>query len=510
MKMILRNLFLIAFLITGSLVKGVESPQNLLLPPASETATTITLHWDKPNEYKNIVGYEIYRDNKFIAYSEKTNYTVKGLLPNNTYSFAIKSKDENGNTSKPIIVNGAKTQIAGQILNIEDYGAIGNGKTLNTEKIQKAIDDCPQGGTVYIPEGEFLSGALFLKSDMTLYIEQGGVLKGSMFAKQYKPMVFNRFEGWEVETYASLINAGKTDKNGDYYAQNISIRGEGTISGGGMSLGGDMIASRGMRGRGRLICLMNCRNVCIQGLTIEESPCWTIHYIYSKDITLHDLKIKSLARNGDGIDPDSSENSYIFNCTFDTNDDCIAIKSGKNPEGFFINKPTKDVFVSYCNFINGHGISIGSEMSGGVQNVIIRDCIAGKLMHGLQIKTTKDRGGYVENIKVRDCNLYSIRIFTSVSYNNDGEAAPVLPYIRNLSFTNIDMSHSPEKNVITVEGFSDKDHYSSDILFKDVLLPDGARIKLSNGNNITLDNIKTIQNHKPEYVITESVNVRKF
>lgn len=491
-----------------NLFAEVDRPLNLITPPETKTETSITLLWDKPKNYQDVVGYEIYQGDFFVGFSYKTNYTIKNLQPNTSYTFHVKSKHKTGvsSTKKTGII--ARTKPQGEIINILDYGAVGDGVYLNTENIQKAIDDCPSGSTVFVPKGVFLTGALFLKSDMTLYIDKDAILKGSIFAKHYRPFIFNRFEGWEVETYASLLNAGKMDNSGGFSVENLSIRGEGKIIGGGMALGGDMIASRGMRGRGRLICLMNCKNVSIHGLTIEDAPCWTIHYIYSKNVSLSDLTINSLARNGDGIDPDSSTDSYIFNCTFRTNDDCIAIKSGKNPEGFYINKPTENIFISNCNFIEGHGISIGSEMSGGVRNVVVRDCVAGNLMHGLQIKGTKDRGGIVENIHVADCELPLIRIFTSVSYNNDGEPAPELPLFRNFTFLNIDMSKTYKNNIIEVQGFQNIDNYTQNIVFENIITPEKAVVKVTNSKTVRFENLKSKSGKNTEYIIKESVDVK--
>ena len=172
------------------------------------------------------------------------------------------------------------------------------------------------------------------------------------------------------------------------------------------------------------MCIMNCQNLDIQGLAVENPPCWTIHYTYCQNVNCHDLNIYSNTANGDGIDPDSSVDSEIFNCTFSTGDDCIAIKSGKNPEGNVVNKPTENIRITNCSFPRGHSLAIGSEMSGGVKNVYIRDCELGKLFYGLQIKGSKERGGYVENVVAKDCDLQQIKIVTSFNYNNDGAAAP--------------------------------------------------------------------------------------
>ena len=322
-------------------------------------------------------------------------------------------------------------------------------------------------------------------------------------------MIVNRFEGWELKTYASLLNAGTLNRNGTYNVKNLRITGGGTIEGGGKQLGQAMIKANGMRSRARLICLMNCQDVCISNLTITAPPSWTIHYIYSNNITCHDLNIVTYGvPNGDGIDPDSSTDCYIFNCLFDTGDDCIAIKSGKNPEGNVVNKPTKNVQITDCDFKRGHGISIGSEMSGGVADVLVQDCKAGALLHGMQIKGTKDRGGYVKNVTVTDCQLMQITVFSALNYNNDGEAAPELPVFENFVFKNIDLSGaSVREPVIDINGFKDPQHRLKNVTFQNIQLPDNAQVVINDADGVKFSDVKSVSGQKPKYVVMNSVGV---
>ncbi|HTN36522.1 MAG TPA: glycoside hydrolase family 28 protein [Arachidicoccus sp.] len=504
------KLFFISLLVVQSsgtfAVTAKTSPFNLLIAPGTLTDQSATLLWDKQSEINNAV-YEILLGGKIVGSTDKTNFTLTKLRPGAQYKVQLQLKGQPRAAKKNVL--SFRTALKGKMYNVLDYGAKGDGRFKNTKAIQSAIDACTPGGTVYIPEGTFLSGALFLKSNMTLYIASGAVLKGSGLLEDYLPMTYNRFEGWEMKTYASLINAGTLNRDGSYNVHNLGITGKGMIMGGGSKLGKAMIAASGIRSRGRLICLMNCQDVSISGLTVTAPPAWTIHYIYSDNVTCHDLTINTVGvANGDGIDPDSSTDSYIFNCTFSTGDDCIAIKSGKNPEGFTIGKPTRNVRITNCNFIKGHGISIGSEMSGGVSDVLVQDCKAAALLHGMQIKGTKERGGYVENVMVAHCQLMQVTIYSAVNYNNDGAAAPQIPTFKNFVFSDLDLSAADSKEpVIDINGFKDPGHRLQNVLFKDISLPDNAKIMIKNAENVKFINIRSSADNKPNYNINNSKNI---
>lgn len=506
--------FLMAFI---SSAKGMNTisfdtdnvPLKPLVAPGTVHANTATLVWNKPSQYQDVVSYHVFLNGKEVASSLKTNFMLKGLQPSTSYIGTIRAELKDGKLSAFSQKVKFTTKPVGKILDVTDFGARGDGNTLNTLSIQKAIDACPKNGTVFIPEGTFLSGALFLKGHMTLEIAKGGTLKGSGNVADYLPFINNRFEGWEMQTYASLLNAGVMNNKGGFAVEQLSIKGQGTISGGGGALGKAMIEKNGIRSRGRLILLMNCKDVEIQGLEIKEAPCWTIHYIYSKGISCHDLNINSTARNGDGLDPDSSEDSYIFNCTFSTGDDCIAIKSGKNPEGFVIAKPTKNVWITNCDFIKGHGISIGSEMSGGVSDVLVQDCTAGALLHGMQIKGTKERGGYVSNVTVTDCQLLKITIFSAVNYNNDGESAPKPPIFENFVFKNIDLSKASIKEpVININGFKVPGYKLRNVMMTNINVPENAQVLINDAQKVKFVAIQSANGTKPQFLVQNSEDIQ--
>jgi polygalacturonase len=509
---------LVLVLLAGFSAAQADTPARfrLLLAPQSLRSDEATLIWDKPAGAGVGLVYEVLRDGLPGGETCKMHFTVRGLAPEREHVFQVRVRPEAGVAasdspaeSNPLAV---RTRSPEPVVSVLDHGAVGDGQTLNTRAIQAAINACPPGGVVRLPAGVFLSGALFLKSDMTLEIAEGGVLKGSADPADYAPFIRNRFEGWEMDTYASLLNAGTLDAAGPANVRNLGIRGAGRISGGGKKLSDAVRAEfpgvKGLRSRGRLILLMNAENVEVAGLTLEEPPGWTLHTIYSENITLRGLRIRSDVRNGDGIDPDSSRRVYIFDCTFDTGDDCIAIKSGKNPEGNVVNRPTEDVRVFDCRFERGHGISIGSEISGGVRGVLIEDCVAGPLLHGLQIKGTEERGGYVEDVTVRDCSLRQITVYTKLPYNNDGGAAPTPPVFRNFRFENIDLTEAdPAKPAIVVHGFEAEGHRTRNVSFQNIRLPAGATVKLDRVEDVAFARVTTPEGENPVYEITRSVAV---
>jgi len=506
---LLFRLGLLLLPLTASLSPLAQASEGLkvMIAPQTLRSDEVTLLWEKPADATKETLYQILCDNVPVATTDKTHHTLRQLQPEHRHVVRVE------------ILQGARriggglaftTRAKETVLHVEDFGAKADGTTLNTKALQAAIDACPPNGVVSLSKGVYLSGALFLKSDMTFLIAKDSTLKGSPELADYEPFIRNRFEGWEMDTYASLLNAGRLDAKGPANVHNLSIRGEGTLCGGGRALGKAMTKAKGQRTRGRLLCLMNCENLEVQGLTLTEPASWTLHYLYSSNISCHDLNIVTAVPNGDGIDPDSSSNSYIFHCTFSTGDDCIAIKSGKNPEGNRLNRATENVRITDCVFTRGHGISIGSEMSGGVRGVLVQDCVAGALMHGLQIKGTKERGGFVEDVVVRDCDLQKVSILTELPYNNDGEAAPEQPWFRNFRFTNIDLRQAPTTGpVMIVNGYPAEGHRTSRVVFENLRLPAGAVIQIDQCEDMSFTGVSTADGKPAEFQVTRSENIRR-
>ena len=329
---------------------------------------------------------------------------------------------------------------------ITKFGA----KTTNTaaknqKAIQKAIDKCSKkgGGRVIVPAGQkFLTAAIQLKSGVNLVVEEGAVLEFA-FEPELYPIVPTRWEGLDCWNLSPLIYA--------YQAKDIAITGKGTIDGGGsnetwwpwcgnvrfgMKEGG-IAQNQGARARllkqaedgvpmderrygptdglrPQMVNFNQCEGILIENVTLLRSPFWVLHPLLSKDITVRGVHVINNGPNGDGCDPESCDRVLIENCFFNTGDDCIAIKSGRNNDGReggqgkFAGTPSKNIIIRNCKFNNGHGgVVIGSEISGGCQNVFAENCEmdSPNLDRVLRIKTNSCRGGIIENINMRNVTV---------------------------------------------------------------------------------------------------------
>ncbi|MBO5280242.1 MAG: glycoside hydrolase family 28 protein [Clostridia bacterium] len=463
------------------------------------TSSSITLFWDKPKEATRETVYEVLANGEKVGETCKTHFTLEDL--ESSTSFNIEIKSHIGNFAVKATTNAQKCKLD---VTKAPYFAKADGKTLNTAVLQKAIDDCTSDRVLYFPAGTYMTGALRLHSDMEIYLEEGAILQGTEDPEDYLPRIWSRFEGTELSCYSSVLNLGELDRGGGYSCKNVLIHGKGMIASGGQILGDkiikierellkDYLAELGDkikecenndtipgRVRPRLINMSNAQNVVLSGLTFKNGCCWNIHMIYSDNIVTNDCTfISEGVHNGDGWDPDSSTNCTIFGCTFFTGDDSVAIKSGKNPEGNLINKPCRHIRVFDCVTKYGHGICMGSEMSGGIEDVYIWDCDLGNSVYGIEIKGTKKRGGFVRDVHVRDCDLPRI-LFHSVGYNDDGISAGVAPIFENCSFEGVKLRgvFQDMKKVFTpceailLSGFDEPGHELRNIEFSDVTLGD--------------------------------------
>ncbi|MCC3154962.1 glycoside hydrolase family 28 protein [Hymenobacter sp. BT770] len=330
---------------------------------------------------------------------------------------------------------------------ITAYGAKGDGQTLNTAAIQATLDACAAagGGVVVVTTGVFVSGALFLRPHVSLRIEKEGVLKGSINPDDY-PQVKTRWEGIEREWTAALVNAdGLTD---------FVISGEGTIDGSGDEWVRQAQLQRQAnaqpigppRGRPRLLGLQNCQNVRVAGLRLHNQAVWCLHILYCRNVTVANLTITADHNipSSDGIDVDSSEKVRIVGCSIDVNDDCISIKSGKDADGLRVNRPSAHILIEQCHFGYGHGgVAMGSETSGGIRRVRVRNCVADAGNWApIRFKSQPSRGGVVEHITYK--NMQLLGTGKAVEFNMAwrmvpplAPPAPVLPVVRHVRLVHL-------------------------------------------------------------------------
>lgn len=366
-------------------------------------------------------------------------------------------------------------------INVMDFGAKANGVDNDSISIKKAIDECSKrgGGTIYFPAGTYLTSAIHLVSNITLFIESGVFLKFSPNFNEYPP-VKTRWEGVECYGFSPLIY-GKD-------LENVSIVGRGVIDGQGQHWWNEIRRKRKegklypesemekklaelnpdfkkqpSGGGGRetqflrppLLQLINCKNVLIEGVTLQNSPFWNTHPVYCENLTINAVTFKnpSDAPNTDGLDIDSCKNVRISNCFFDVGDDCLCLKSGIGEDGLRVGKATENVVITNCNMLNGHGgVVIGSETSGGIKNVSISNCLFIGTDRGIRLKTRRGRAGTVEDINISDIIMKDVLcpIVMNMYYvcGSKPEDEPlfstkaqtiteVTPWVKNISIANI-------------------------------------------------------------------------
>ena len=369
---------------------------------------------------------------------------------------------------------------------LTDFGAKGDGRTDNTEVFRKTIDACFQagGGSVLVPEGKYLTGAIHLKSNVRLVVGKQATILFSKDIRQYLPVVYTRFEGVECFNYSPFIYA--------FEQQNVAVVGEGTLDGQAdeqtwwpwakkkdhgwiesrphqkndrdrlFQMGEDNIPvtervfGEGHYLRVNFIQFYHCKNILVEGITIKRSPMWEIHPVLCENITVRNVKIQTHGPNNDGCNPESCKNVLIENCYFDTGDDCIAIKSGRNGDGRRINIPSENILVRGCQMKDGHGgVVIGSEMTGGARNIFIEDCImdSPNLDRALRIKTNSLRGGTVENIYMRDVEVGEVADAVVRIYFNyeKGDVGSFTPVVRNVFLNRV--SSRKSRYAMLLEGY---------------------------------------------------------
>ena len=362
---------------------------------------------------------------------------------------------------------------------ITDFGAKPGADA--TAAIRDAIAACNQagGGRVVVPAGEWLTGAITLKSNVNLQVSAGATLKFATDPAAY-PTVFTRWEGVECMNYSPFIYA--------FEQENIAVTGEGTLDGQAseenwwawtrrsadkpsraladrnalneMGEKGVPVAERvfgaGHFLRPNFVQPYRCKNILIEGVTIIRSPMWELHPVLSSNITVRGVKINSHGPNNDGCDPESCTDVLIEDTVFDTGDDCIAIKAGRNGDGRRVNMPSENFIIRHCVMKDGHGgVVLGSECTGGIRNIFTENCEmdSPNLDRALRLKDNAIRGGILENVFMRNVRVGRVgeAILTIDLLYEEGAKGAFKPIVRNVQLDNITSSGSPR--VLYIRGF---------------------------------------------------------
>lgn len=423
-----------------------------------------------------------------------------------------------------IIKSIPETHFPDKTYNVNDFGAIADAKTSNTLAFEKAIKACASngGGKVLVPNGKYLTGPIHLESNVNLHLEDNAEILFSLNPKEY-PIVHTSWEGTEVMNYSPLIYAkGKT---------NVAVTGKGTLNGqadntnwwiwsGGKNYGwkkgipsqndpnnrevlvdmaekGVPVAER-VFGEGRylrpnFIEFFECNTVLVKDITVINAPFWILHPIKTNNIIIDGVTVNSHGPNNDGCDPEYSQNVIIRNCTFNTGDDCIAIKAGRDADGRRVGLPSKNIIVQNCKMIDGHGgVVIGSEISAGVNNVFVENCNmdSPNLDRAIRIKTNSKRGGVIEDVYVRNLEVGTVKecvLKLNMFYNVYGsQTGNFVPTIRNISLENVNVKNGGKYSV-WAEGY--KESPVENVTLKNVKIQKVDSIyKLKNVKNIKFIN----------------------
>ena len=489
-----------------------------------------------------------------------------------------------------------KPSFPARSVDIRDFGGVGDGVTLNSEAFTKAIKALAEagGGRLVVPTGVWLTGPITLQDNINLHIRPDAVLLFSTDRDLY-PIVETVFEGLDTKRCISPINAVN--------ARNIAITGGGTIDGNGDSwrqvkkskispsqwksllAGGGFTSAKGdiwypdsssFRGalvsdafnvpqglqteeqwnsvktylRPVMISFKECENVLLEDCLFQNSPCWNIHPLMCRNVIIDNVTVRNpwYSQNGDGLDVDSCENVLVINSSFDVGDDAICIKSGKDEDGRRRARPCRNLIVDNCIVFHGHGgFVVGSEMSGGVENIKVSNCRFLGTDVGLRFKSCRGRGGVVKNIYIEDIVMMNIPteplLFdlhyggkSAVEAAADGaspfdvafvEADETTPQFRDIYIKNIVCSGAaramyfngiPEKNIENIhvencEIVSDKGadlRYSNGVVLRDVTIVQsgGEGFSVANCKDVMIDNCEDASGKEmPEVFQYNSTNV---
>ncbi|MCW3807122.1 glycoside hydrolase family 28 protein [Plebeiibacterium marinum] len=407
---------------------------------------------------------------------------------------------------------------------VSDFGAIADGISDCSKAFKNAIDACHNsgGGRVVVSEGDYLTGPIYLKSNVNLHLAKGARIMFSTNPNDYLPVVHTRWEGVELMNYSPLVYA--------YKEKNIAITGEGILDGQaskenwwawhGRTKNGwkegdpnqfdpenrpalfemckkgvpvsERVFGEGHYLRPQFLQPYLCENVLLQGFTIKNSPMWILHPVLCNNVIIKGVNVDSRGPNTDGCDPESCKNVLIDNCTFNTGDDCIALKSGRNEDGHRIDKPIENVIVRNCKMKDGHGgFVVGSEISAGAKNIFVEDCNMDSphLTRAIRIKTNSARGGVIEKVYMRNLEVGKVSesLLKINLFYEDGEGHEHTPQVKDIWLENVTCKSL--RFPLFLLGYEDSK--ISGIKLKNIVIENAKEASIiRNVSDITMEDIK--------------------
>lgn len=407
--------------------------------------------------FHTLAPYTIKINGTFYGTTDRIITGIYQLKPDSEYNLIVEGDGDQSSLS-------FRTEIESYTLNVKEFGAKGDGSSDDTCFIQAAIMACPLGGRVYLPEGTYRVTSLFLKSNLNIEIGKGAIVK-AFTERERRPIMPGRIQSydetqeyhlgtWEgnpLTMFAAVIHG--------LYVENVVIYGQGIIDGAAdKSNWWNNPKIKNVAWRPRLIFLDHCKNILLEGVTLQNSPSWTIHPFYSEELRFINLNLLNPkdSPNTDALDPESCRKVEIMGIYFSVGDDCIAIKSGKIYMGAKYRTPSRDILIRQCCMKDGHGsVTLGSEMAGGVMNVTVKECLFIDTDRGLRIKTRRGRGkdAIIDNITFEQILMVGVKTPLVINcfyfcdpdghteYVQTKEPMPVderTPSVRNLFFRNLE------------------------------------------------------------------------
>ena len=418
------------------------------------SSTSACFELENTTPYYSPVSYKVLLGGKVVGVFDTNVFSVFNLEPNSEYEVVAAGKALK-----------FKTLSESAVVDVKSLGAAGDGVTDDTEKVQKAIDSCPEGGRVLFGAGTYYVRPLKLKSNITIELKKDATILGNEVEANYpvipardlssgKEEILATWEGEPFDCFMSLIHG--------YKCENVTIVGEGTINGNADKSTWWARPKGREIARPRLVFLNKCKNVRMHGVTCKNSASWNVHPFFSNNIRFYDLKIENpyTAPNTDGLDPESCDDVDIVGCKFSVGDDCCAIKSGKLYMGKTYKTPASHHTVRNNLFQDGHGaIVLGSEMGGGVRDLTVSQCLFRRTDRGLRIKSRRGRG--------KDAIIDGV-VFENIKMEN-----VITPLVINMYYNcdpdgNTEYVWTRSKNMIV----DDRTPYLGRFAFKDIVCED--------------------------------------